>query len=98
MGMLCDLAHPDRVIPWRKYISAMILAIRRVGSAPLLLRLAVEQDAKHFGRCCRQQLISNRIPFLVVLIAHNITMMVTQTEAGIGVTNSQDEDRRTSSH
>jgi hypothetical protein len=27
MGMLCDLAHPDRVIPWRKYISAMILAI-----------------------------------------------------------------------
>jgi hypothetical protein len=27
MGMLCDLAHPDRAIPWRKYIGAMILAI-----------------------------------------------------------------------
>jgi len=27
MGLLCDLAHPDRAIPWRKYLGALILSI-----------------------------------------------------------------------
>lgn len=27
VGVLCDLVHPDRAIPWRKYLGAVILAV-----------------------------------------------------------------------